>query len=105
MRSGEFGVKYGPSVCAGVGSSSSAIAGVAASTVSGSIAVKASATDDIGVTGVQFRVDGANLGAEDTTAPYEASWDTTSAANGNHVLTVVSFELTGASSMRGRPMR
>ena len=39
-------------------------------TVSGTITVTANASDNVGVAGVQFLLDGANLGAEDTTAPY-----------------------------------
>ena len=35
-------------------------------TVSGSVNVTANASDDVGVVGVQFKLDGANLGAEDT---------------------------------------
>ncbi|MBI4050878.1 MAG: M6 family metalloprotease domain-containing protein, partial [Elusimicrobia bacterium] len=40
------------------------------STVSGIIIVSANASDDIGVVGVQFILDGNNLGPEDTTVPY-----------------------------------
>src|SRR5204863_2248951 len=36
------------------------------STVSGTITVSANASDNVGVAGVQFQLDGANLGAEDT---------------------------------------
>jgi chitodextrinase len=64
-------------------------------TVSGTIALSASASDDIGVAGVQFRLDGANLGAEDTTAPYGVSWNTTSAAEGAHTLTAVARDAAG----------
>src|SRR2546425_13107946 len=39
-------------------------------TVSGAIPVSATASDNVGVAGVQFRLDGAPLGAEDVTAPY-----------------------------------
>ena len=39
-------------------------------TVSGTVSVTANATDAIGVSGVQFRLDGAALGAEDTSSPY-----------------------------------
>ena len=35
---------------------------------SGTVSVSASASDNVGVVGVQFLLDGANLGAEDTTA-------------------------------------
>ncbi|MGH7395024.1 MAG: Ig-like domain-containing protein, partial [Candidatus Methylomirabilales bacterium] len=51
-------------------------------TVSGTITVSATASDNVGVVGVQFRLDGANLGAEDTTSPYSLSWNTTTASNG-----------------------
>lgn len=62
----------------------------AGSTVSGSSqTVSANASDAVGVTGVQFKLDNTNLGAEDTTAPYSVSWDTTKVANGNHTLTAV----------------
>ena len=56
-------------------------------TVSGTITVTANAADSVGVVGVQFLVDGNNLGAEDTTSPYSVSWDTSTATNGAHVLT------------------
>ena len=58
----------------------------AGSVVSGNVTVSASATDNVGVAGVQFLLDGASLGAEDTTAPYSMTWDTTSASNGVHTL-------------------
>src|SRR5207247_1462638 len=45
-------------------------------TVSGTTAVSASASDNVGVVGVQFLLDGAALGAEDTTSPYSVSWNT-----------------------------
>jgi len=58
-------------------------------TVSGTITVSADASDNAGVVGVQFFLDGANLGAELTAAPYTLSWDTTSVNNGTHTLTAV----------------
>ena len=56
-------------------------------TVFGTITVTANASDNMAVAGVQFFLDGAPLGAEDTSAPYSATWDTTTAANGSHALT------------------
>ncbi len=44
-------------------------------TVSGVVTVTANASDDNGVTQVEFFVDGGSIGV-DTTAPYEATWDT-----------------------------
>jgi YVTN family beta-propeller protein len=51
--------------------------------------LSANASDNVGVVGVQFKVDGANLGAEDTSSPYSVSWNTTTVANGSHTLTAV----------------
>jgi len=63
--------------------------------VSGTVTVSASAADDIAVTGVRFLVDGVALGAEDTTAPFEASWNTTALANGAHTVTAVARDAAG----------
>jgi hypothetical protein len=66
-----------------------------AGTLSGSVAVTASATDDVGVAGVQFTVDGAAIGSEDTTAPYAVTWDSASVANGAHTLRAVARDAAG----------
>ncbi|MGH8579623.1 MAG: Ig-like domain-containing protein, partial [Gammaproteobacteria bacterium] len=59
-------------------------------TVSGTaVTVSADAADNAGVAGVQFKLDGANYGAEDITAPYAVTWNTTTAANGAHTLTAL----------------
>src|SRR5207248_7508271 len=65
-------------------------------TVSGSsVTVSANASDNVGVVGVQFKLDGANLGAEATGAPYSATLSTPSLANGTHVLTAVARDAAG----------
>src|SRR6266581_1688432 len=64
-------------------------------TVSGTITVTANAADNVGVAGVQFRVDGANVGAEDTVAPYSVSLNTTTASNGSHTLTAIARDAAG----------
>ncbi|MCI0682547.1 MAG: Ig-like domain-containing protein [Gemmataceae bacterium] len=66
-----------------------------AATVSGTIAVSANASDNIGVAGVQFLLDGNNLGAEDITAPFSISWTTTTATNGTHNLTARARDAAG----------
>ena len=66
--------------------------------VSGSVTVSADATNNVGVAGVQFKLDGGNLGAEDTGAPYGISWDSTSAANAAHTLTAVARDAAGNST-------
>jgi hypothetical protein len=65
------------------------------STVSGSTTVSADATDNTGLTSVQFKLDGANLGAPGVSAPYQVDWDTTAVANGSHVLSVVASDAVG----------
>jgi len=54
-----------------------------------SVPVIAAASDNVGVSAVQFRLDGRNLGAEDTSAPYSTTWNTTTASAGSHSLTAV----------------
>ncbi|HYU68110.1 MAG TPA: Ig-like domain-containing protein [Burkholderiales bacterium] len=66
-------------------------------TVSGTINVTASASDNRGVADVQFFLDGAP-GADDTTAPYSVPWDTTTASNGSHTLTAVARDAAGNSA-------
>jgi len=67
----------------------------AGNTVSGTLQVSATASDNVGVAGVQFKLDGANLGSEVTTAPYQAPWNTTGIANGQHTLTAVARDAAG----------
>jgi hypothetical protein len=55
-------------------------------TVSSTVTVTASASDNIGVSGIQFLVDGLALGAEDVAAPYSTSWNTTTVSNGTHAI-------------------
>jgi hypothetical protein len=62
------------------------------------ITVSATASDNVGVVGVQFKLDGANLGAEDTTNPYSVSWNTTTATAGNHTLTAFARDAAGNSA-------
>ena len=55
--------------------------------VSGTVNLAATASDDVGVVGVKFLLDGnTTIGAEDTKSPYGVSWNTTTVANGTHTL-------------------
>ena len=76
----------------------SVTAPVAGATVSATTTVSASASDNVGVAGVQFLLDGANLGTEDTTAPYSTSWDSTTAADGSHGLSARARDAAGNST-------
>ena len=55
-------------------------------TVSGTVTVSATATDNIAVAGVQFTLNDANLGIEDTTSPFSIQWTTTGLAAGSYTL-------------------
>src|SRR5258705_11773847 len=61
------------------------------SPVSASLSIVGSLT----VASVQFKLDGANLGALDTSAPYSVSWNTTTKSNGSHTLTAVARDILG----------
>jgi hypothetical protein len=64
-------------------------------TVTGPITVSATASDNVGVAGVEFKLDGADPGVVDTTAPYSISWDTTGTSNGSHTLTAMAQDAAG----------
>ncbi len=63
-------------------------------TVFGSVALAASASDNVGVTRVDFYLDGTLLGS-DTTAPYTYTWNSTSSVNGPHTLLARAYDLWG----------
>jgi beta-lactamase superfamily II metal-dependent hydrolase len=66
-------------------------------TISGTISVTASASDNVGVTKVELYVDGALL-ATDTTSPYSWSWNTTTATNAPHTLSTTAYDAAGNSA-------
>jgi hypothetical protein len=59
----------------------------AAGPVSGTVSFDVTATDNVGVSNVVFKLDGVALGPADTTPPYSFSWDTTTVSDGPHTLT------------------
>jgi ELWxxDGT repeat protein len=58
------------------------------------VQVSATASDNQGVTRVEFYANGALLGT-DTTAPYDVSWDTAAGPNGSITLTTRAYDLAG----------
>src|ERR1051326_4303117 len=66
----------------------------AGATVSGTTTVSASASDNVGVTKVEFYLDGV-LQTTDTTSPYSWSWVTTGTANGSHTLQSKAYDAAG----------
>jgi chitodextrinase len=66
--------------------------------VTGSTTISAAASDNDGVAGVQFRVDGSPLGDEDTSPPFQITWNTIAAPDGSHTLTAVARDPSGNSA-------
>ncbi len=65
-------------------------------TVTGTaVTVSANASDNVGVTSVQFLLDGASLGSPDTAAPYSMAWNSTTASNGSHTLSARASDAAG----------
>ncbi|MBL0210295.1 MAG: M4 family metallopeptidase [Holophagaceae bacterium] len=61
---------------------------------SGTITFNATATDNVGVTKVEFYVDGALKGT-DTTSPYSMTLDSTTLTNGTHSLVAKAYDAAG----------
>jgi hypothetical protein len=64
-------------------------------TVSGTVTVSASASDNVGVASVQFQLDGVNVGSPVTSAPYTLTWNTTASSNGAHSLSAQARDAAG----------
>src|SRR5262249_49411890 len=64
-------------------------------TVSGLVTIMASLSDNVAVAGLQFKLDGANFGSEDTTAPYSILWNTASSSLGTHTISAVARDTSG----------
>jgi hypothetical protein len=63
-------------------------------TVTGNATVSVSATDNVGVTRVELRVNGATV-ATDTASPFELNWSSTTVANGSVQLTAAAYDAAG----------
>ncbi|MHA7630431.1 Ig-like domain-containing protein [Corallococcus sp. M7] len=68
-----------------------------ASFLRGTYVVTANASDDVGVTQVDF-YDGATLIGSSIAAPFSVNWNTTGATSGNHTLTAQAFDAAGNST-------
>ncbi len=69
----------------------------ASATVSGTVSVNATASDNVGVSKVEFYVNGV-LQATDAASPYNFSWNTASVVNGVYNLTVKAYDAAGNNS-------
>jgi|GEM_PF-1409400 len=63
-------------------------------TVSGTLSVTASAADNVGVSKVEFYVNG-TLKTTATAGPYAFAWDTTSVGNGTYTLSAKAYDAAG----------
>jgi Domain of unknown function (DUF4082)/Bacterial Ig domain/Fibronectin type III domain/Lysyl oxidase len=63
--------------------------------VSGTVPVSANVSSSVGISSVQFYLDGKALGAPVSTSPYAISWDTTTATNGSHKLSATATDTAG----------
>lgn len=71
------------------------------STVAGAVDITATASDDTGVTKVEFIIDGTVVGqgvSAQQAGPYAFSWNTTSYAAGSHSLTARAYDAAGNSA-------
>jgi leucyl aminopeptidase len=66
----------------------------AGATVSGTTTLTASASDNVGVTRVEFFVDGVLKGTANA-SPYSSAWDTRTASNGTHALVAKAYDAAG----------
>ena len=66
-----------------------------ATSVAGTITLAGIASDGVGVAGVQFTIDGVNVGAELSAPPYEVAWNSASVANGAHEVAAVARDAAG----------
>ena len=69
-------------------------------TVSGTAAITASASDNVGVSKVEFYENGILLTATNV-APYSYNWNTTSVANGSYILTAKAYDAAGNVGQSG----
>jgi thermitase len=62
-------------------------------TVGGTVTLTATASDNTQMGGVQFKMDGANVGSEDTSYPYTYSWNSGSIPFGSRTITAVARDV------------
>src|SRR5438477_3062986 len=72
----------------------SVTAPAAGSTVSGTVTVTATASDNVGVTKIEIYLDDALL-SSGTSSPFSTSWNTATATNASHTLTSKAYDAAG----------
>jgi len=64
-------------------------------TIAETVTLEASASDNVGVVGVQFTLDGVNLGEELIGAPYTLDWNSATVPNGVYALAAKARDAAG----------
>ena len=60
-----------------------------------SVTLTATASDNVTVANVQFKVDGTNIGSAVTSSPYTTTWNSTGVSDGSHTLYAVAEDTSG----------
>ena len=60
--------------------------------MSGLVQISVDASDNVGVTGLQFKIGAVNLGSAIANEPYSANWDTSGVPNGSYVISAVASD-------------
>ena len=68
--------------------------------VAGRLTLEATAPAGYNLTGIQFRLDGVELGLKGIVSPYVMTWDSTSVPDGPHLLSAFATDSSGAFSIR-----
>ena len=63
--------------------------------MSGIVILGATASDNVGVKSVQFKVDGQAVGAPVTAPPFQSQWDSRTAGAGSHTVTAEASDAAG----------
>ncbi|PIR38319.1 MAG: hypothetical protein COV34_01795 [Candidatus Zambryskibacteria bacterium CG10_big_fil_rev_8_21_14_0_10_42_12] len=69
-----------------------------AASVSGTVTLTASATDDVSVSLVQFKLDGSNIASSLSSSPYTTTWDSTTVSDGTYTLIAVASDGTNTAT-------
>ena len=88
------GINVGAAWTSGSSDTTAPTVSASESGTSGTITFSATASDNVGVTKVEFYVDGALKGS-DTTSPYSMTLDSTTLTNASHTLTAKAYDAAG----------
>jgi hypothetical protein len=75
------------------------------SAVSGSsVTLSATSSGSVAILGVQFQVDGTNIGSAIGSPPYTTTWNSTGVSDGDHTLSVIAYGTSGNDATSSMPI-